>query len=138
MARVDVDVDVTELLRAIEDYERAGGDMQKTMRLVALSLVEAVDDEFETEGRGQWPGHAPATLARRAGGKLLQDSGVLAGSIGADWGPRHAEANTNVAYAVHHVFGAPAANIPERNPFDVPDKVFEDAAELIASAIADA
>ena len=135
-AQFRIDVDASELVDAIKDFERRGGNLGPTMAIVADMLVTAVQDEFETEGRGEWPAFAESTLATRAGGKLLQDSGIFAGSISAESGSDFAEANTGVEYAIHHVFGAPAAGIPQRNPFDVEDSVFEEAAALVAGAIA--
>jgi phage gpG-like protein len=133
----DAEADVTELLTRLGEWEAAGNDLGPTMALIAEDLVTAVQDEFETEGRGKWPGFAESTLATRAGGKLLQDHGILAGSIEPRHGSRFAEASTGVDYAVHHIFGAPKGHLPQRNFFDIDEAVFEQAAALIAQTVAD-
>ncbi len=136
MALFDVEVDASELIRLLDGFEQRGGNIGPTMAIIANDLVTAVDDQFQTEGGGDWPGFAESTLRTRAGGTLLQDDGILAGSIEPNSGARFAEASTGVAYAVHHIFGAPKASIPARNFFDIDDDVFEAAAELIAQTVA--
>lgn len=90
---------------------------------VAQILVSAVEDEFATEGRGKWQQLADETLARRRregrGAKILQDTGIFAGSITPFVGADFAEALTNVPYAVFHTSDAPRKIIPYRNPFDI-------------------
>lgn len=137
MALFDVDVDVTGLEQQLKKLERRGGDLSPTMAIVAEMLVAGVSDEFETEGRGRWPGLADSTLRSRRGStaKILQDSGIFAGSIEPTSGPTWAEAGTGVDYAIHHVYGAPGANIPQRNPFDIDDAIFDDAIRLILARI---
>jgi len=138
MPMFNVVTDASDVLKQVEAFEKRGGDLAPTMAIVAEMLVEAVNDEFETEGQGGWDPFAPSTVAgnsRRKGGKLLQDFGVLAGSIEPSSGPRFAEASTGVEYAVHHLFGAPKGNLPRRDFFDVPDAVFDEAIELILDVI---
>lgn len=124
----DVTVDASELHARIEAFTKRADDLSPIMQVIAEDLVAAVSDEFESEGHGKWPPHAPSTLRRRRGGagKLLQDTGLLAGSIEPHFGPDFAEASTGVDYVRYHLEGG--AIIPRRNPFDVPDDVY-DAAE---------
>ena len=130
-------VDAKDVERWLRDLEQRGLDLSPTMAIIAQSLVSAVDDEFESDGQGKWPGLAPSTVASRRGSsaKILQNFGVFAGSIDGTSGRDFAEANTWVEYAIHHVFGAPKANVPQRNPFDVPESVFDSGVDLILAAI---
>jgi len=124
-----VETDASEILDLIEDFEERGGNLEPVMAVIAEDFVTAVSDMYDTEGRGKWPPHAASTLRkRRAGGKgarLMQDTGVLAASTEPNYGPDFAEATTGVEYVVFHLDGGPI--IPERNPFDLEEDVFETA-----------
>jgi phage gpG-like protein len=102
---VDVDVDVSQLIKIIDGY--ASRAKSTPMSTVGVALSNAIDDEIESEGRGSWPGLAPSTLKRhpkRAGGQLLQDIGLLA-NIQQSEGPDWAEAKSPAPYAGYHVTG---------------------------------
>jgi phage gpG-like protein len=131
-------VDAKDVERWLRDLEQRGLNLSPTMAIIAQSLVSAVDDEFESEGQGEWDGLEKSTLASRRGegAQILQDLGIFAGDIHGTSGRDFAEANTDTEYAIHHVFGAPKANVPQRNPFDIPDSVLDDGVDLILSAIA--
>ena len=103
------------LVKIVREFERRGNNLEDITPAVAQILVSAVDDVFISEGFGKWPDLAPATIrARRgSGAKILQDRGLLAGSITPRSGARVAEAFTRVPYGVHHITGT--ANMPERN-----------------------
>ncbi len=107
-----------------------------TMAVVAEMLVSEVGDKFDQEGPG-WAPLSPSTLAKRRGAsaQILQDTGRLAASIRADSGPDFAEAATDVAYAVYHVSDAPRSRLPLRDFFDLPDRVFDEASELLLAAL---
>lgn len=51
-------------------------------------------------------------------------------------GEHYAEAATDVSYAIFHVSDQPRRKIPLRDPFDLSDRVFEDAADTIAEGLA--
>lgn len=135
----DVEVDVKDVEKRLDEFKRKGGDLSPSMAIVAEMLVSGVSDEFDSEGQGNWDELKKSTLRKRrkggAGAKILQDSGLFAGSIQPHHGADFAEASTNVDYAVHHVFGAPKANVPERNPFDIEDRVFDEAVDLILERV---
>lgn len=133
MADSDVTVDASELVARIRELRERGGDLSGTMRIVAEELVSAVNDEFETAGRGRWAPLSPRTIAQRRGSsaQILKDTGRFAASIFPDAGPDFAEAFTDVSYAVFHVSDQPRSRIPLRNPFDLPEEVFERATETI-------
>lgn len=134
---VQVGVDTREVERLLAAYRKAGGDLSGTMAVIAEDLVAAVNDEFETGGRGRWPPLAESTLNSRRGSvaQILVDTGRFAGSIRAESGPDFAEAATDVSYAVYHVSDAPRTIIPLRNPFDIPEEVFERAAQTILESV---
>ncbi len=110
-------------------------DRSRIMSIVAEDLVAAVNDEFETAGHGSWDPLAESTLRKRRkegkGAEILKDNGRFAGSIQPDSGPDFAEASTDVFYAVYHVSDEPRSIIPLRNPFDVPEEIFEEACRTI-------
>lgn len=134
-----VHVDVKSLLKVLDRFERRAKNIRPLMPTIAQILVTAVEDEFETEGRGRWPDLAPSTIRQRrkggAGAKILQDTGVLVGSIRPDHGADFAEAGTDVPYIVYHLEGGP--KIPKRNPFEVDlDEVYDEVIDLLTTEIA--
>lgn len=129
-----VDVDLSDIVDQVEAIALA--DLSGAMAEVSELLVSAVSDKFDQEGPG-WPALAPSTLAKRRGAEaqILSDTGRLAGSIEADHGPDWADASTDVGYAVFHVSDAPRSKIPLRDFFDLPESVYEDAAEVVLDHI---
>jgi phage gpG-like protein len=118
-----VQIDASQLRRLMEDFEDAAERLPELMPAVAEVLVSAVSQEFETEGRGRWQKLADSTLESRRrrgrGAKILQDSGIFAGSIMPYVEHDLAEAFTNVPYAIFHTSDEPRTVIPYRNPFDI-------------------
>lgn len=114
-----VGVDVSELEDAIRAYGRKAGSMRAVTRVISEELVSLVSDVFEAEGPG-WDPLEDSTLARRRGGgkgaKILQDTGVFAGSVSPGSGDDWAEAFSGVSYGIFHVTGT--ENMPRRDPFD--------------------
>lgn len=97
-----VTLDLSPIEHILADFVRRGGDVQQVFPAAAGILVNAIEDEFETEGHGSWKASLRAILQ---GGKTLQDTGVLAGSITAEHGADWIEAGTNVPYGKYHVTG---------------------------------
>ncbi|WP_420996232.1 phage virion morphogenesis protein [Cupriavidus sp. 30B13] len=102
---IDIKVDTSKLDRTIERLESLGRSKRPLMRRLAAVMADAVEENFAQEGRPQWLGLAPRTLKRRAGGKILQNSGRLAASIVSQVESDSAAVGTNVKYAAIHQFG---------------------------------
>lgn len=117
---------------ALNEMARVGSD--RHYPTIGQLLLGAVEDVVEMEGPG-WPPLAEATLAQRRkqgrGAKMLQDTGVMMGSLSPGWGPSHVEVTFGVPYAIAHIEGI---GVPQRNPFDlapVEDALYEDIEETI-------
>jgi phage gpG-like protein len=134
---VDVTFTSPELEAALREYREAGADLSPCMAIIAENLAGAVSDMYDSSGHGAWKALAPSTLAKRRGGgrgaKPLVDSGILSGSTESNSGADFAEATTGQEYIKYHLDGGPI--IPRRNPFDLPDEVIEEAAELVVNHI---
>ena len=138
----DAFFDVALNVDGVEEYLKALAegslDLSDTMAVISEMLVAEVNDKFENQGPG-WHALEPATLARRRkkgrGAQILKDTGRLAASIRGSYGPDFAEAATDVSYAVYHVSSAPRAVIPLRDFFDLEQRVFDEAAELVLEAL---
>lgn len=130
------DVDASDLSAVLEAYAANARDLSPAMAVVAEMLVAEVNDKFQAEGPG-WPGLAKSTIAKRRGSvaQILQDTGRLAASIHGTSGPDFAEASTDVSYAVFHVSDGARTKIPLRDFFDLPDRVYDDALEIILDAL---
>lgn len=136
-AIAEVSLDNEELAKLFDHWIARGGQPRAAMAVVADMLVAAVNDNFETQGHGTWPGLADSTLAQRRGSaaQVLVDTGAMAASISADAGDDWAEASTGVAYAVYHVSDAPRSRIPLRDFFDVGDDVYDDITEYLLEQV---
>jgi phage gpG-like protein len=135
-----VSVDVRELRAVLDELAKNAENLPELMPAVAETLVGAVHEQFDTEGQGKWPPLAASTLAGRRGGgvgaKILQDTGLFAGSVTPFYGPDFAEAFTNVPYAIFHTSDAPRTKIPYRNPFDIDEEaVLEEVVGMIQRAL---
>jgi phage gpG-like protein len=139
VALFDAKVDVDDVHAILSDLDTSAQDLSDEMAAVSEMFVAAVSDRYESEGDGQWDELKESTVARRRKGsggvKILQDTGVMAGSTEAAHGSMWAEAATGVEYAIHHVYGAPRANIPQRNPFEIDERYFEEAADIILAGV---
>lgn len=122
------------------ELKKLGGRAQNQRAInaqVAEILRTFVDDKFQDEGP-RWPQLAPATILRRRGGgqgaRILQDTGILATTIGVDSGADFAEVFTNVEYARFHITGT--RNMPQRDFFDIDEtRALDLAARLITESI---
>ena len=140
MGEVSAHLDTIELESIFDDLERSGKNLRGVLELIALDMVDRVEDEFATEGHGRWPKLAESTLAKRRkkgrGAMILQDTTHLVQNIDAAWELDFAEAFTNVEYAKYHTSKAPRKKIPLRDFMDIDlDEVREDAAQMLLEEI---
>lgn len=144
---VDVHFDMHELEQVIH---RLRENVEETaLPIVGETLVTAIDELIQSEGatgtQGKWEPFSPTTFKlhpRRRGGKLLQDTGLLANMqtrIGPDW----VEVESPAPYAKYHHTGTRKnarpnmGPLPQRDYLAVDlDAVLEDAADQIAEVIA--
>lgn len=92
----------------------------------AGTLREREARRFDTEGEGEWPPLAASTLERKRGPRILEESGLLRGSL--TGGAEHVETiigsellfGTSVDYAVYHRTGT--SRMPKRDPLVQPDE----------------
>lgn len=115
---VNVTIDFSTLEELVKGYEDRGGKLKDKMPTVKNILVDAIEEEFETEGRGRWK---KSQRAEDEGGKTLQDSGNMVTSVGSDstYGDDFALAGTDVPYAEYHVSDEPRTIIPLRDFLDI-------------------
>lgn len=128
-----VDVNATELSTILAAYPKAAQDLEQAFDVVAADLAAAVVDRIDSSGDGTWPPNAPSTIAIKGSSKPMFDTGQLYGSIRGEAGPDWAKASTSVGYIVFHLDGGPV--IPKRNPFELGEDVFEEAAQFIAQSV---
>lgn len=136
----DIRLDARELRDELAQLNRRGKNLDGVMRAIAHDMVDRVEDNFETEGHGEWKGLAESTLRQRRrqgrGAKILQNTGDLAGSITADWGADFAEAYTNKEYAIYHVSKRPRRKIPLRDFLAIDMREVErDAVDMLTEEI---
>lgn len=120
----EVGFDASELTKIFDEMLGRGEHIAAdVLPIIGEILVSAVHQQFESEGGGKWEPLKESTLNNRRlrgrGAKILQDSGIFAGSIMPNVGADFAEAYTNVPYSVFHTSDEPRTVIPYRNPFDI-------------------
>lgn len=127
------EVDVSELTREYKRIERRVEDFSPITPIIAEVLVSAVNDEWDSAGRGRWPPLAASTLRRRRGtsAQILKDTGRAAASVRGEHDATSASAVTDTGYMVYHVSDQARTRIPLRNPFDVLDVVEDEISTLI-------
>jgi phage gpG-like protein len=146
MPTVSVIFDTHELTNELKKLQQNG--INVPLSIISEGLITAIDEEIQSEGRGRWDVFMMTTFdihPRRMGGKLLQDTGVLASmqsSEGVDW----VKVKSPADYSGFHVTGAYQKNIfrklaPHRLPkrdfllIDL-ESVLEEAAQAIADEVA--
>lgn len=77
-------------------------DRQELMTALGGTMLDAVETNFQSEGRPAWQGWSPAYAKQRAGGKILQKKGRLAASIRMAITNSSATVGSNVRYARIH------------------------------------
>ena len=131
------EVDVSELVREWKALERRTTDLSAVTPVLAEILVGAVNDEWDSAGRGRWPGLAPSTIARRRGSstQILKDTGRAAGSVRGESDSTSAAAVTDTAYMIYHVSDEARTRLPLRNPFDVLDVAMPEIEDVVLGYI---
>jgi phage gpG-like protein len=128
-----VSVDTRELMDIVHRFEERGRNVSRLTPAIAEIFVSGVSDVYDAEGPG-WKDLAGSTQRARRGSsyKILQDSGVMAGSTTAIYGSDWAGAKAGASYADYHARGN--ANLPRRNPFDLGpflDEVLDETEDLL-------
>ncbi len=138
---IGIEIDLSELTQIANDLEEAiQSPGIEIMELVGEDIVDGIQEEFETAGRGRWPPLAESTLARRRGSiaQILVDTGVMRGSIDQDAiraGEASVQVGTEVEYAVYHVSDGPRSKIPKRDFYDIADLYLQRAEETLLDGI---
>lgn len=118
-----IDQEIKELLNKL--YSRYT-NLTPVMRRIAVIMHNAVEENFEQEGRPRWAALKPSTIRQREykghwPGKILQQRGQMAASVSMKSGADFAKVTTADIRAKIHHFGGKAgkghkATIPAR-PF---------------------
>ena len=113
MATIEIKVDDEQVRQVMTTLVARVRDRRPAMRMVAAIMADAVEENFEREGRPHWPELAPATIKHREKegtwpGKILQRSGSLASSITRAYDNDRAVVGTNKVYAAIQNFGGKA------------------------------
>lgn len=134
----DKEAPLSPLLQAVADLEARGGSVDEYVPVIAEEMVTAVLDNFENERghkQGPFPPLSPYTLARRRakgkGAKMLQDTGIMKGSILPHAEGNVAEAYSNNPYIRYHTSPEPRRIIPLRDVFDIDMDAIRDYATAI-------
>lgn len=132
-----IEFDASDLIEELEKILGRAYNPQAINEQVAEVIKGFVDDKFEDEGPGWAPLAEDTIRLRRASANptILQDTGVLAGTIDTAAGVDFAEVFTNVRYATFHLEGT--EHMEDRDFFDIDfDAALGLAADIIVDDIA--
>jgi phage virion morphogenesis protein len=107
---VDVKFYCEEALGVLDRIARKGKNAVPLMREIAGIMTDAVEENFEKEGRPKWAPLAASTIRNRQRkgnwpGRILQVRGKLAASIQSDYDATNAVVGTNDKRARIHQMG---------------------------------
>lgn len=102
---IEIKVDDKEVQNLLKNLANRLQDMRPLMKKLAGIMHDAVEENFQQEGRPKWK---PSKRAMKQGGKTLQDTGSLAASISTRYNNNSAVVGTNKKYAAIHQFGGKA------------------------------
>ncbi len=122
-----VHIDDRAVVKLLKQLEATGKDMTPVMRKISGIMADAVEENFEKEGRpDHWQPLALSTIKQREKqghwpGQILRRTGSLASSPTAEYDANNASVGTNKVQAAIQQFGGLAgrnqsARIPAR-PF---------------------
>lgn len=114
-----IELNNQRLQQILHQLEDAIGDLTPLMQAIAIELASQTEENFEHEGRPEWPELSDVTTERRAKqghwpGQMLQVSaGGLAASIVTDATDSSAMVGSNKPYAAMMQFGGQRADFPQ-------------------------
>lgn len=108
-----MDINLKVATPALERLAQKLADKTPVHRMIAGTMADKVEENFEQEGRPDWMDLAESTEAKRLKkgnwpGKKLQVSGGLASSVSTAWDANSATVGSNLEYAAIHQFGGQA------------------------------
>jgi len=130
---IKIDIDDREVKKELTRLAGRIQNRQPLMRKIAGVMHDAVEENFEQEGRPRWK---PSKRAQRQGGKTLQDTGQMAASVAEKYDNDSALVGTNKKQAAIHQFGGKAgrgkkATIPARPVLKLTDSDLQEIKEAI-------
>lgn len=139
---ITIKVDDSRVKQALKRLADNAEDMGAAMGEIAGVMLDAVEENFEQEGRPEpWPDLADSTIEQREKkgywpGKKLQRTGDLLDSVSSDHDENSAVVGTNKEYAAIHNFGGQAGRgkkvaIPARPFLVLTDADIEEIEEII-------
>jgi phage virion morphogenesis protein len=127
---VRIGIDFARLTRRLQEAARRAQRMSEAFDEVGEIVLRSIRRNFDEGGRpSKWPARSTKYTGRRAGNKLLIDTGRLLNSITRRSTPSYAEVGTNTVYAATHHFGD--RGIPARPFIMVQDEDREPIAEAL-------
>jgi len=110
---IEIRIENANLTSKLKRLAAAGRDQTPAMREASGILADAVEENFDEEGRPKWKRLAASTIRQREKegkwpGKILQRSGKLAKSITRHYDATSAVVGTNEPYAAIQNFGGTA------------------------------
>lgn len=107
---IKIEINDRELKIILNKIQKKADNMKPVMVAIANSMLEAVEENFEKEGRPKWQPLSQRTIQQRITkkrwpGKILQQTGQLLASIQPSATNESATVSTNKIYAAIHHFG---------------------------------
>lgn len=145
MAKINISVNTKQIDDLAKRLFKRSTDHSKTMGAIAGVMLDAVEENFEQEGRPDpWEPLAPSTVKQRerkgfgGEGPILQREGILAAANQPNSGKDFAEVTNATIYGPIQHFGGKAGRnkkveIPERPFMVLTDEDVEEIEEIFQS-----
>ena len=146
---IEITVDDLKLQEELSKLKDKFEDLSPLMLTLSESILYSTQENFSSEGKrlpagDNWPSLSDWTLKERAKrghgvppGKMLQDTGILIGSLTTSYDATSAVCGTNIIYAaIQHFGGGPTGLntfIPPRPFMELIDQDLDDMMEDVMS-----
>jgi phage gpG-like protein len=123
--RIELRPPIEFILRQTGAFRHQLEDLVPLWELFKPVMSEIEEEQFASQGHGEWPPLAESTLRYKSGGEMLVESGALKSSLvdpgqAAQTGPMQMTWGTDVEYAHWHQDGGTiAGRPPQRKVLDV-------------------
>lgn len=142
---LEANISDKKLKQALRELHTSTSDLKPILSQIGYALVDEVEQNFESQSFFGSP-WKPSIRAKNQGGKTLQDTGLLASSIGFSVDDDRVVVGTSVEYAPIHQLGGkagrgrktiiePRAFLPISKTKEMPTQTQEEILQIVRSGI---
>lgn len=140
--RIQITIDDKKVTAYFKQLQQHGQNPSPLLKQLGAIIADAIDENFEQQGRPSWQPLRASTLKQRTkkgyNGPILQRTGKLRRSITRKITATYVTVGTNLDYAAIHNFGGPtgknhSVNMPRREFINLTTLDLEDIEKTAAN-----